>query len=122
MKMILKRFIFLLFLSFFLHTPSIHANQSDKILLFVTSEYCIYCKAWERDVGTVYQKSAYNKHAPLRRLDISSPQYQQIAFKKPIRLTPTFIILKDSAEIGRIEGYHDADQFFWQLSEYIKFD
>lgn len=122
MEMILKRFIFLFLLSSFLQIPPIHASQSDKILLFVTSEYCIYCKAWERDVGTVYQKSAYNKHATLKRLDISSTQYKQIAFQKPIRGTPTFVILKDSAEIGRIEGYHDADQFFWQLSEYIKLD
>ena len=32
--------------------------------------------------------------------------------------TPTFLILENNMEVGRIEGYQSSDLFFWALSEY----
>ena len=34
----------------------------------------------------------------------------------PIRFTPTFVLVDDGREIGRIEGYPGED-FFWGLLE-----
>ena len=35
------------------------------------SEHCVFCKAWERDVGRLYGDTEYAKKAPLFRIDIS---------------------------------------------------
>ena len=40
--------------------------------------------------------------------------YSNATFTKRINFTPTFILVNDGAELGRIEGYLGED-FFWAL-------
>ena len=39
-----------------------------------------------------------------------------MTFKRRVLFTPTFILVKDGQEMGRIEGYPGQD-FFWGLLE-----
>ena len=85
----------------------------------VTSDHCPFCKAWERDVGFIYSNTPYAQKARLRRVDIADvastlPELPTIVFG-----TPTFLILENNMEVGRIEGYQSSDLFFWALSEYV---
>ena len=111
-------------LSLLIITPSIDSAQAEqpKALLFVTSDHCPFCAAWERDVGQLYDKTPYGVAAPLRRIDFADVA-QQMPFLKPkIVGTPNFVILEANQEIGRIQGYSDAEMFYWQLSEYLPID
>lgn len=88
-------------------------------LVFVTSDHCPFCKAWEQQVGQLYDQTPYGKNAPLRRIDISMVATELPDLSPQVIGTPTFIILESGKEIGRIRGYTDADMFYWQLSDYI---
>ena len=88
-------------------------------LIMVTSEHCPYCQAWERDVGAVYDKSLYAAKLPLSRVGIGSEMPENVAIKKPIVGTPTFLIILNGQEIDRQRGYIDAGMFFWWLSQHM---
>ena len=92
---------------------------ADAQLIMVTSEYCPSCQAWERDVGAVYEKSPYASKLPLSRVEIGSKMPKDVAIKKPVVETPTFLIIRHSQEIDRQSGYVDAEIFFWWLSEHV---
>lgn len=88
-------------------------------LVFVTSDHCPFCKAWERQVGYLYHKTPYGKASPLKRVDFTNIDTLLPGLSPKVRGTPTFIIIENDQEIGRIQGYTDADMFFWQLSDYV---
>ena len=75
---------------------------------------CVYCKRWDRDVGSVYIKTDEAKVAPLRRVDIRDQKMSGIKLTEPIRYTPTFVLTDEGREIGRITGYI-SDDSFWGL-------
>ena len=86
-------------------------------LLMVERDGCPYCAKWQHDVGQIYPKSSEAKTAPLRlhRLDEGQPDVQ---LAKPVRFTPTFLVVEDGREIGRITGYMN-DAMFWGLLDSI---
>ena len=96
-----------------------HNAAAAARLIMVTSEHCPYCQAWERDVGVVYDKSPYAAKLPLSRVVIGSEMPEEVAIKKPIVGTPTFLIILNGQEIDRQRGYVDAEMFFWWLSEHM---
>ena len=96
--------------------PSI--GSAGTSLIMVTSDYCPFCKAWENDVGTVYDKSPYAQTLPLTRINIGRPIPEGVVLQEPVVGTPTFLIIRDSQEIGRQHGYDDKEMFWWWLSEH----
>ncbi len=100
----------------FLALVSIVASQpclSAELLMF-RRVGCPYCLAWERAVGPVYGKTDLGRRAPLRKVDLDKEDPPAIALKRAVRYTPTFVLVEDGREIGRIEGYPGED-FFWGL-------
>ena len=91
---------------------------ADIRLIMVTSDHCPYCRAWELDIGTVYDKSSYAKTLPLTRVEIGSKMPGGLTLQKPVVGTPTFLIIHNGREINRRNGYFDAEMFWWWLSEY----
>ena len=87
-------------------------------LVMVTSDYCPFCQAWERDVGAVYDKSPYAPSLPLTRVEMGASMPAGVVLAAPVRGTPTFLIIRDGQEIDRQRGYDDAEMFWWWLSEY----
>ncbi|KDB02970.1 regulatory protein SoxS [Defluviimonas sp. 20V17] len=75
---------------------------------------CPYCAAWNRDVGPTYSKTKEGQAAPLYRRDIHDPIPSGMKLTSPPQFTPTFVLLEDGTEVGRIQGYPGAD-FFWAL-------
>jgi thioredoxin-related protein len=84
-------------------------------LLVIESAHCPYCLAWEREIGGTYEKSEAGKLAPLRRLDIRGERPADLARVKLVHITPTFVLVEDGREIGRIEGYSGAQSFWPRL-------
>jgi thioredoxin-related protein len=75
---------------------------------------CIYCARWNRDVGPVYDKTAEARRLPLRRIDIDQQNAAGVSLTEPVRYTPTFVVVDNGREIGRITGYIN-DEAFWGL-------
>ena len=83
-------------------------------LVMVEETYCHWCERWNEEIGVVYDKTDEGERAPLRRVDISDPIPEDLTFKSRPNYTPTFILVDDGREVGRIEGYPGED-FFWPL-------
>jgi thioredoxin-related protein len=75
---------------------------------------CVYCQRWDRDVGALYDRTDEAKALPLRRVDIRDQKASGIALAAPVRYTPTFVVVDNGREIGRITGYSN-DNAFWGL-------
>lgn len=89
--------------------------ESQFRLLMVEQVGCVYCRMWEHDLGPIYPKTPEGQIAPLERTDLHKPFPADVTITggKPV-FTPTFILLRDGIEVGRIEGYASED-FFWGL-------
>lgn len=74
---------------------------------------CPWCAAWDREIGPAYDKTEIGRRAPLRMVDIYGEQ-PPVALKGRIIYTPTFVLVENGREVGRIEGY-PGNQFFWGL-------
>jgi len=103
------RILFLVGLTFVSAIPGRAAE-----LIMIEQAGCSWCAAWNRDVGVIYDKTAEGKRAPLRRVDLNDKIPEDIAKLRIERFTPSFILLEENREIGRIRGYPGED-FFWGL-------
>ena len=56
------------------------------------------------------------QRAPLRTVDIKGPPPEGVVLDKPVTSAPTFVLVEEGREVGRITGYPGAD-FFWALLE-----
>ncbi|WP_245259051.1 thioredoxin family protein [Salinarimonas rosea] len=77
---------------------------------------CPWCHAWDREIGGIWPKSDVGARHAMRMVDLDTDPMPEIALDRPVRFTPTFVVARDGAEIGRIEGYPGQD-FFWGLIE-----
>lgn len=80
---------------------------------------CPWCRRWLREVGeTSWNGSDLGQRAPLRRVDLAQPVPPDLAWLRERRVTPTFVLVVGSRELGRIIGY-PGDLFFWQQAEVL---
>jgi hypothetical protein len=82
-------------------------------LLMIEARGCPWCARWHAEVGDAYAQTPEGRIAPLERADIRAVP-PGVALRAPAVFTPTFVLLHDDAEVGRIEGYPGED-FFWPL-------
>ena len=75
---------------------------------------CPWCAAWDEAIGPIYPKSEVGRQLPLRQVDLDKETPPTVALARPVRYTPTFVLVEDGREVGRIEGYPGED-FFWGL-------
>jgi len=80
-------------------------------LLMVEQDGCIYCERWNAEIAPLYPETREGRFAPLRRVDVKNLS-QEPALEPKIAFTPTFVLLEDGQEVGRLEGYPGADMFW----------
>ena len=85
-------------------------------LMMVEQDGCPWCERWKAEIGPIYPKTAEGRIAPLAKVMIQDPLEKGITLNSPPVYTPTFILLNDGQEVGRIEGYQ-SDEFFWWFME-----
>ncbi len=90
------------------------AAASETYLFMAEEHGCPWCARWDREISEIYPKTPEGRAAPLRRFDIHTGQPENVLFERRVTFTPTFILVRDNVEIGRIEGYPGED-FFWGL-------
>jgi hypothetical protein len=91
------------------------AAAADELqLLMFEQPGCIYCARWNAEVAPEYPLTVEGKAAALHRLQLRHPLPDGLTLVAPPVFTPTFVLVEDGVETGRIEGYPGED-FFWPL-------
>jgi thioredoxin-related protein len=106
----MQKLIFTFAVALFVSSAPLAAAE----LVMFESKSCAYCAEWHRTIGKIYDRTAEGKLAPLRRVDIHEPRPVELAAIKPVVYTPTFVLVENQQEVGRLEGYASED-FFWGL-------
>lgn len=95
-------------------TTWVQTAAADAELVMVEEHGCVWCERWNSELSAIYPKTVEGKAAPLRRMDIHDTRPDDIEFARSLHFTPTFVLVVDGVEKGRIEGYPGED-FFWGL-------
>ena len=88
-------------------------------LLVFGRDGCVWCQRWDRDVGSSYGKTDEARVLPLRHVNIDGPAASGVALVAPVRYTPTFVVVDNGREIGRITGHVGDDAFWGLLSTFV---
>ena len=99
-------------------TTPLQINAPTVELVMFEQDACEWCEVWNDQVGIVYHKTTEGKRAPLRRVDIHSPRPNDLRSLAPAVYTPTFVLVENGLEIGRIRGYPGED-FFWGMLDQL---
>ena len=89
-------------------------------LIMINSPICDWCDTWEDEVGVVYALTEQGRKVPLRRIDIDDAPTSALRMDRPVTFTPTFLIVDDTREVGRITGYPGESYFWYFLDELLK--
>jgi hypothetical protein len=88
--------------------------RADMELLMFEEPGCVWCARWNEEVGGEYPLTPEGRAAPLVRVSLHEPLPERYDLASRPRYSPTFVVVEDGVEIGRIEGYPGED-FFWGL-------
>jgi hypothetical protein len=92
-----------------------------ELLMFERSG-CVWCQRWDKEVSPGYIASLEGRRAPLRRVSLdrgaAGLEPGDKVLVPPVFYTPTFVLMENGRELGRITGYTD-NATFWGLLEKI---
>lgn len=88
-------------------------------LVMFESAACTYCEIWHEEIGSILPKTSEAEQVDLRLVDINDDRPDDLAHIKGVVYTPTFVLMDDGEEIGRIIGYAGDHFFWWMLDELI---
>lgn len=104
-------------LSVFLSLLSLPALAAE--LVMYTRNGCPFCLRFEREVAPVYARTPEGRAAPLRRIDLPAGGVRGEGLREPVIATPTFVLIEDGQEVGRITGYLNDDMFWGLLGRLV---
>lgn len=81
-------------------------------LIVIEVDGCIYCRVFRRDILPAWLASPHSRNVPIRFVDYNGPGASGLPVSGPVKIVPTFIMIKDDREIGRIPGYIGRTEFF----------
>lgn len=88
--------------------------QAAELLMF-EEDGCSWCQRWHAEIGSIYPKTVEGKRAPLRLINLHRDGVPgSLQLESRPHFTPTFVLIEEGREVGRIEGYPGED-FFWGL-------
>lgn len=88
-------------------------------LVMYTRTGCPFCVRFEREVAPVYDKTPEGRLAPLQRITLPAGGVSGAGLREPVFATPTFVLMQDGREAGRITGYLNDDMFWGLLGRLI---
>lgn len=97
-----------------LSTP---ASRAAELVMFERAG-CVWCARFDAEIAPIYGKTEESRTAPLRRVDRDRPLPPDLAKIDPGAFTPTFVVVDEGRETGRIRGY-PGDAFFFGLLDRI---
>lgn len=116
-----RRIVFAAIALLWLAAGPLFSGMADAAeLVMFTSKGCPYCIKFEAEVGRVYSQTDEGRLAPLRRVEVERPTPPDLRAIPNDRMTPTFVLLDNGREIGRIRGYTGQDFFYGQLQRLLQ--
>jgi hypothetical protein len=91
--------------------------ESAELVMF-EAPFCEWCEVWDDEVGMIYHMTSEGRLAPLRRVPIHEPRPADLTPIASVRYSPTFVLLNEGHEVGRIVGYPGEDHF-WGLLQVL---
>jgi thioredoxin-related protein len=96
-------------LTLWMGTPSTAAE-----LVMIERPGCVWCARFDAEIAPAYPKTEEGRRTPLRRVDMTQQWPADLEGIASEHFTPSFILIEDGQEIGRIRGY-PGSEFFWYL-------
>jgi hypothetical protein len=94
-------------------------SQAAELVMFDRAG-CPWCRKWDREIASIYPKTAEGQRAPLRRVSLDQPSPEANRLSPPVFYSPTFVLMEDGREIGRITGYANEESFWGLLGDILK--
>lgn len=88
-------------------------------LVVMEAPGCTYCTLFRRDVLPSYAASQHAKEVPIRFVDLNDEAAEALGLDGPIDVVPTFVVLKNNHEVGRVPGYTGPEFFFHSINHII---
>ena len=85
-------------------------------LVVIEADGCIFCEIFRSDVLPAYETSEQGKQMPVQFVDINDMDTTHLEFKGAVDIVPTFIVVKERREVGRISGYVGPENFFHSIN------
>jgi thioredoxin-related protein len=101
------------------HEAEIPAAPVALELVVMEAPGCTYCGLFRRDVLPSYQASERAKEMPIRFVDINDATADALGLDAPVDVVPTFVVLKNNREVGRIPGYTGPEFFFHTINHLL---
>jgi len=92
--------------------PSSFAQVSQ--LLMFDDDDCSWCRKWDSEIGVIYKLTTESCQASLHQVKIGKALPNSVSINDPINYTPTFVLVHENKEVGRIVGY-PGEEFFWSM-------
>jgi thioredoxin-related protein len=88
-------------------------------LVMLEQPGCVWCARFNAEIAPAWPKTEEGRLAPLRRVDITQDWPEDLSVIAKERFTPTFILMEDGAEIGRLRGYVGNEFFWYRIGELL---
>lgn len=105
-------------LSFAILVCSVTGMQAAQLVMLEEAG-CPWCERWDEEIGVSFAKTGEARCAPLRRVDIHGTLPPDLSGLRRGNYTPTFVLLEDGREVGRIRGYPGEAFFYPMLNELL---
>lgn len=89
-------------------------------LVMFESSICEWCDRWHEEIGPIYPKTPEGRCAPLRQVEVGDDLPSDLTDVRPVRFTPTFVVVDDGQEVARLVGYAGEDFFWYLLAEQLE--
>lgn len=103
-------YFFRLMLVFGILSATLQARATELVVL--EQPGCPWCRQFNAEIAQAWPNTPEGRIAPLRRVDITEPWPKDLADVQRERFTPSFILMHEGKEVGRLRGYV-GDEFFW---------
>lgn len=95
------------------------ARAQNVELLVFEHEDCRYCRIFRSDVLPRYRDNGQEARAPIRFIRVEHTDTRRMNLHGGIHMVPTFVLMQDGQEVGRITGYWAPDNFFKMLANLL---
>ncbi len=96
------------------------APESTAELIMFEQDGCEWCEVWNEQIAPIFPKTPEGKCASFQRVDIHDESAGLLQKVKPIVYTPTFVVMENGKEVGRVLGYAGEDFFWFLLREQLR--
>ncbi len=93
-------------------------KKSTELVMF-SSPLCAYCAYFEQNVIPIYKHHDLAQIAPLNAVNMDEEGSGPYTLEKPIEVLPTFIVMRNGKEVGRLSGIPDKLYFLAFVRDHV---